>query len=206
VRPVDYNQRAFISGMTRSGKSVFARRLFDGMTGARRVLVDVKGEHQLDVEPVRDPDAIDPAAELIHYIPPLLDRAHFEQLYERIWYLGGPMVVWTDEAMAVSNKSWAPRFFDLIQQQGGGLGIGHIVCSQRPVDVALSARTQAEHLFAFVPAGSRLDVDPLAREIGTSSDALFARLTELQAHEGDHSFLWWQRGAGDPVDCAPVPL
>jgi hypothetical protein len=157
---------------------------------------------------VRTPAGIDPRAPLVRYVPSDLSRrsTELEELYEAIWGLGGPTVVWTDEAMAVSHANWAPRYFDLIQQQGAQLGIGHLVCSQRPVDVAPSSRTEADHIFLFVPVPHRLNLDPLAVEVGLSTAELERDMRELQEQEGEHSFLWYSRRDNELVHCAPVPL
>jgi hypothetical protein len=207
--PVNYNDRLFIVGKTQSGKSTLARRFFGSMTGCQRVLVDPKGQEQLGVDPVRAVGSIDWSAPLIHYIPSQLDRGEYEELYEALWrhgYAGPPLFIWTDEAMGVTEKNWAPQGLRLIIQQGASHGIGHLAVSQRPVEVWPGLRTEAEHYFMFVPRPHPLNAKALSEVVGLPQPELERRFDELQAAEGDHAFLWYSVAGHQLLDCAPIPL
>ncbi len=205
--PVSYTDRVFIVGKTGSGKSVFARHLFDRMTGARRVCIDPKGlERFPGVPAVRDPARIDPAAPLVHYIPAQLDRSEYEDLYETLWRQGGPCFIWLDEAMGgATEKNWAPQGLRLIVQQGRAHGIGHMAVSQRPVEVWPGLRTEAEHYFMFVPKPHPLNSQALSEVVSCSRPELEARYVDLHVREGDHSFLWYSVRDHELADCAPLP-
>jgi hypothetical protein len=200
---VAYNDRCLIVGKTQSGKTTFARHLFAGFGGARRLLVNVKGRVHIGVPAVRDVAAIDWLAPVVDFVPPTLERDVWEGLYERIRAAPGPRVVWLDEASGPTGKGYAPVYLRVVQQQGAELGIGHIVCSQRPVNIASELVTEAEHIFIFGLPG-RLDLKHLADELGVPTDYLAGRIEQLRAREGDYSFIWWERATGEMVDCAPL--
>jgi hypothetical protein len=209
VAGVAYNQRALIVGKTQSGKTTFARHLFAGFTGARRLLVNVKREVDIGVPAVGDVAAIDWLAPVVDFIPRTLERDVFEQLYERIRAAPAPRVVWLDEAAGPTGKGYAPVYLRVVQQQGGGLGIGHIVCTQRPVNIASELVTEAEHIFIFGLPG-RLDLKYLADEMRLPADYLAGRLEQVRARhpsgdeKGSYAFVWWERATGELVDCAPL--
>ena len=206
MRPVNYNDRVFVVGKTQSGKSTFARRLFGSMTGCRRVLIDPKAHESVPgVQPARAVAAIDWQAPVVHYIPSRLDRDELEELYNALWQAGGPMVVWLDEAMGVTEKGWAPWGMRMIVQQGAARQIGHWACSQRPVEVWPGLRTEAEHYFMFVPQPHPLNIKAMAPIVGMPDHELARRFVELHGHEGDYSFLWYSVADHELADCAPLP-
>lgn len=209
--PLRFNDRVLIVGKTQSGKSTFARYLFGRMTGARRVCVNVKGRVDVGVPPVSDPAAIDWSSPVVNFVPASFDRDVFEELYQRIRVVGGPTVVWLDEAYGVTKSNYAPDALLIVQQQGAELGIGHLVCSQRPYNIAVPLRSEAEHVYMFVPPGTFRDIECLAEEVGEQDGHAFTgrdlrdRLRALGEREGPHSFLWYCRATGELTDCAPIP-
>jgi hypothetical protein len=208
--PVAFNDRALIIGKTTSGKSTFARFLFGGMTGARRLLVNVKGLADVGVAPVSSVEAIDWTAPVVNYVPSTAAQEEYEALYQAILAHGGPTTVWLDEAFGPTSGNKAPPSLLVVQQQGAGRGIGHLVCSQRPANIAVPLRTEAEHIFVFVPPISYDDLGALARELAEIDDApagpreLRELLREVQAAHGDYSFIWWHRGSGELIVCEPL--
>lgn len=208
--PVAYNDRALIIGKTTSGKSEIARFLFSLMTGARRVLVNVKGLADVGVEPIYAPE-FDPRAPIVNIVPPTTDQGFIEDVYAYVLAIGGPTVVWLDEAFGPTKGGRAPDSLLIVQTQGAQRQIGHIVCSQRPQDIAVPLRTEAEHFFIVVPPISYPDLEVLAREIAELDGApcgpreLRQLLVDVRQEHGEHSFVWWHRGTGELVVCEPLP-
>lgn len=203
--PPGYNDRILVVGKTQSGKTHFTRRMFLAMTGARRFFIDPKGQGDVGVQATRSVAAIDWAADVVRYVPAQLDRGEYEELYDALARAGGPMVIWLDEAMGPTTGSWQPAGMRIIVTQGAALGVGHWACSQRPVDIAANLRTEAEHIFMFVPTPHPLNLDALAPDVGVPSRELAERFRALHEQEGEHSFLWYARSSHELLDCAPVP-
>lgn len=209
--PIRYNDRVFIQGKTESGKTVLARHILSKTTGCRRTAIDLKGRLAFpDVEPARYPEDLDLNAPVSHYIPSEQTDEEYEQLFERLWFAGGPRLIHLDESTGPTRKGWAPRRLRSIVQQGRDcsgpdVGIGLLALSQRPVNVEATLRTEAEHVFIFVPRPIKLDLKTLAGDIGTDPDVLARELDALLAHEGPHSHLWYCRRQDKLYHCAPLP-
>lgn len=202
--PIKHNDRIFIQGTTGSGKTVLARHLFESFTGCRRTLIDPKGRIDLGVPPARLPHELDLAAPVSHYIPGELEDAEYEEVFRQIWFAGGPRVILLDESYGPTRANWAPKFLRFIVQQGREHEIGLIACSQRPVNVEATLRTEAEHVFMFVPRTTKRDVDTIAGDIGRDASELTYRLDTLLEQEGPHSHLWYSRISNELTSCAPL--
>jgi hypothetical protein len=211
VRPVAFNDRSLFIGKTLSGKSTLARWFWGQMIGARRVCVNVKGSPGIGVPPVFDVGAIDWTAPVVNYVPREITPKAFEDLYAAILEHGGATNVWLDEAYGPTTGSSAAPSLIRVQTQGASLGIGHTVCSQRPKDIAVPLRTEAEHIFMVVPPISYDDLGALAREVSyidgqpCGPRELADMLREVQQQYGDHAAVWWQRGTGEIVVMEPLP-
>ncbi len=209
--PVRYNDRVLILGKTESGKTVLAKHLFSTFTGCRRTAIDVKGGMELGVAPARTPAELDLEAPVSHFIPSRLEDDEYEELFERLWYAGGPRVILLDESYGPTRAGYAPRGLRFIIQQGrepggaGTPGIGLIACSQRPVNIESTLRTEAEHAFVFVPRPSQLDLKTLAPDLGCDPGVLSRELDALLREEGPHSHLWYCRRQDRFYRCAPLP-
>lgn len=204
---VNYNDRILVVGKTQSGKTTFVQHvLFAQMHGARRVAIDPKGHLELGVTPIRRAHELDPREPLLHFIPRTTKMDELEEVYARLWEIGGPTVVWLDEAMGPTTQNRWPEHMAITIQQGAQRGVGHWACSQRPVAIAPPLRTEAEHIFAFVPRPHMLNIQALSLEFGMGADELAYRFDELQSSQGDYSFLWYCRATNELAGCAPIPL
>jgi len=207
---VNYNDRALVVGKTRSGKSVLTRMLAAQSTGARLLIIDVKGDVESGVTPIGNVGSIDWSAPVVHFRPGSMGREVFAELYDQVLAAGGPTVVWLDEARGVTTSNYAPDGLLVVQMQGARLGIGHLVCCQRPYNVAVELRSEAEHFFIFGPLARR-DADSLAEEIGRvdgyelTGRRLAEMLDEIQAEHGRHAFLWYDRRERTLTLCEPIP-
>jgi hypothetical protein len=205
---VRYNDRVLIVGKTDSGKSVLARHLFSHFQ-CRKTVIDPKANMLLEVPAARDPGELDVAAPLSHFIPTELEDWEYEEVFRRLWFAGGPRVIWLDEAAGPTRKGYAPKFLRILIQQGRepqrGPGFGLIACSQRPVAIEATLRTEAEHVFIFVPRPPMLDLRTLAGDIGKEPEELRDLMEQLQETEGLHSHLWYRRRTAELLLCAPLP-
>lgn len=206
-----FNDRALVVGKTTGGKSTFARYLCAHFTGARVVVVNVKGKLDVGVPATFDPRAIDWTARVVNFVPTTFRRELFEELYAAIWaHRNVPTVIWLDEAAAVTSASYAPDHLLIVQQQGAEHNVGHVVVAQRCKNIKMELRTEAEELYIFVPPPSQADLQWLAEEIGEvdgepfSAHELRARMRRLHDEQGDYAFLRWVRATGELDDCAPL--
>lgn len=205
--PIRHNDRVLIVGTNGSGKTVLARHLFAQMTRTRRTLVDPKEEHTINgVAPARLPAALDLAAPVSHYIPARLDEAEYEELFDLLWRAGGPRWIWLDEAYGPTRAGKAPQGLRLILQQGRAKDIGLAACSQRPVNIEATLRTEAQHIIVFtVPRPATIDLKTLAPDLSMDPDQLARELDDLAAAEGPYSHVWYCRRTGQLHRCAPLP-
>jgi hypothetical protein len=213
---VGFGQRVLAVGMNGSGKSELARYLF-AQFRCRKALVDPKGDWKIAGVPrltlqARDEAGaraelerhLDPAAPVLHVRPAWLgrpgSREQLTALYDFLDGLPGPLHVWTDEGYAVSNASWAPPGFLELQVGSRARGHGHTITSQRPRNIAVEARTEADHLFIFPP----LDAEDLKETLRGSPFLTPAKALELAAGLPEYGYLWVDRrdrstSIGDPI-------
>ena len=73
------------------------------------------------------------------------------------------------------------------------------------MNVETTLRSEAEHVFMFVPRTTKRDVDAIAGDIGRESAEVAGQLDSLLAEEGLWSHLWYCRNTNELTRCAPLP-
>lgn len=203
---VRYNQRVLALGMTRSGKSELLNVLFSRVR-CQRLLVDTKDEFAIaGVEPARAVAEIDWSQPVIHYIDSTGQPAEFGELFSAC-FTRRHLVVAVHELAdlcAHSPGRTPPEVLGYINK-GAAHGLGLLGASQRPVNVPPHARTEAAHVFVFVPGLSPADHRTVAETMGISPDELTREIAQLQEQHGEHAFLWWDRGTREISYWPPLP-
>lgn len=208
--PILHNDRVLIVGKTRSGKSVLSLHIARQFTGCRFTFIDPKNAYQagqvnLGVEPARNPEELDLAAPVSHYVPTFLSQGEYEEVFDLLWRARGPRVILLDEAYGPTDRGICPRSLRYIVQQGAAHDIALLANTQRPVNIEPTLRTEAEHVLIFVPSPPMIDIRTLAGDIGHEPERLKRELDALQAEEGLFSHLWYCRRTGNLHRCAPLP-
>lgn len=205
--PIRHNDRVLIIGKNQSGKSILAAHVASQFTGCRLTVIDPKDEGlALGVEPAREPGALDLQAPVSHYVPSTLEDPEYEELFEILWWARGPRVILLHEAFGPTRSGYAPKGLRHILQQGTKHDLGLIACTQRPVNIEATLRTEAEHVMLFVPALTMIDLKTIAPDIGQEPFTLRRELEQLRDREGLFSHLWYCRRTGTLHPCAPLPM
>lgn len=205
---IDYNQRLFVAGETRSGKSEFLNLIFSGFR-CQRFLLDTKGGEWVipGVEPVSDVEAIDWREPIIHFVTRSAEVAEIDEIFVALNRRRN-IVVCVHELGDLCGHSTnaTPASVNRYISQGGAMGRGLIGASQIPVDIPKRAKTEAQHIVCVVPPLGEDDLKTIARMIsGISWQELQIMLEEVQQEYGKWSFVWFQKGGVEPVAFAPLP-
>jgi hypothetical protein len=204
---VAYNNRAFVVGFTGSGKSELLNHLFSSVQ-VQRLLVDTKDEFSIPgIAPVAgDPGAIDWHAPTIHYIARMSGPDEFDELFEAC-FRRRRLVVCVHELADLCGyqPNRTPEYVNRYITQGRAHGLGLFGGTQRPRRMPVSALSEAEHVFAFVPRLQGDDHDTLAHMVGEDRQRLGGDLDELQTSSGHHSFVHFNRLARDSRAWPPLP-
>jgi energy-coupling factor transporter ATP-binding protein EcfA2 len=208
VRGIRLSDRILIAGQTGKGKTTLARYLVNGLQPIRTIVFDPKDELRFPkVMPCRTPAELrarlpDP---LIHYVPASFDRERLEEACQIVWDTPGPYVWWVDEAAGLTNANYCPEGLKLCVTQGRSHRKMVIAITQRLAESHPVFRSQAEHIFIFVPPPVMLDLKAIAGNMRREANVIDNELKLLQQQEGDYSHLWYVLDGDDLRRCAPLP-
>jgi hypothetical protein len=208
VRGIRLSDRILIAGQTGKGKTTLARYLVDGLQPIRTIVFDPKDELRFPkVEPCRTPGELAGRMRepLIHYVPASFDRDQLEEACQIVWSTPGPYVWWVDEAAGLTNAAYCPEGLKLCVTQGRSHRKMVIAITQRLAESHPVFRSQAEHIFIFVPPPVMLDLKAIAGNVRREANVLDDELKLLQEQEGDFSHLWYVLDGDELRRCAPLP-
>jgi hypothetical protein len=209
------SQRVLAVGMNGDGKSELLASIANRVR-VRRVLIDPKADWQVAGQPRYqlssstvahaqvELEGIDWDQPIVHVQPTPAERGQLEALYARIDQLAPPLLVWTDEAYMTSSGSWEPRGMRSLQVTGRSRGIGHLAATQRPVDVAMCLRSEADHVMLFRNIGLD-DLESFTRRLPYVRD-YHPSVAQLLEQLPPYGFLWLDKNARELTICDPIPL
>lgn len=154
-------ERAFVAGMTGSGKTAFVAWLLQRMDSAPVIILDTKEEQKFLALPnsvlVSDIAGLDQAIndESVDYIvlrPPVELANDWEELDAvllHIYINYTNVVVDIDEAYMVHNSARAGRGLNALMTRGRARGITTILCTQRPAWISKFVITEAQKFYIF---------------------------------------------------------
>ncbi len=157
---IKLGDRWVIMGVTRSGKTTFAKRLLAELRkrypNARYYIIDSKfrgGDFEDFPGVVRGeevPDVLHAPGVLV-WQTPYDDPDKYGQFIENILKAGKPAIIFIDEISSLGRgeaRTYPPALAKVLKQ-GGGLHIGVIINSQESVSIPRQILGQATHLVRF---------------------------------------------------------
>lgn len=204
---IAFNQRTLVLGKTRSGKSELLNAQATQLR-CQRVIYDSKAEWIVrGTEPVADVDAIDWRQPIVHFVPGEDVKGDAERFFRTAFERPGALVVVVHELADLCEYRAAatPAPVNRYIRQGGAHGKGLLAASQRPVEMPVSARSEPEHVFLFVPGLQRDDMEAVAAMMHLSLNELEAAMQRLQQELGAYSFAYYQRDTNELTFCPPLP-
>lgn len=203
---VRWHERVFVAGFTGSGKSGLANHLFSGLRN-QRLLLDTKPEFTIPgVTPVTDVDAIDWRAPVIHFVEPDQDLDLIDRLFHTAMSRRNLTICVHELAdLCADQPNKTPRYVRRWLRAGNIFGNGLIGASQRPVCMPTQALTEAQHVFAMVPALGPKDHKLVAELAQMPPEALYQWIERAQRELGDHSFVWINRKTRQTRISEPLP-
>jgi energy-coupling factor transporter ATP-binding protein EcfA2 len=207
MRGIRADEHVLIVGQNGRGKSVLATYLVEQLQPVRTIVFDPKAEHQLGVTPCRTPSELAQHMHepLVHFIPSGFDRDSLEHACRIVWSTPGPYRWWIDEAAAVSAPTWIPQGLMLAATQGRQPRKALLVLTQRVHAIHPVLRSEAKHIYMFVPPPIELDLKALAGHVRREAPELDVQLRHAHTTHGDFSHLWYVQDTDELRVCAPVP-
>lgn len=199
---IRYEERVFVVGATRTGKSTLTKRLFQS-TAAPRLIVDpndstltasVTSPGGTFSDPRRVPDVA--TARFVPRDPD--DRDAYDALFNWAFHRY-PRYVWLDEAGQIAPASGYPKAVNRYVVQGAKRGLGLIACHTRPREVMRNLIAQAAHVFCFYLPNPD-DRKHIAEIVGLPFPELNDAIEELD----EKGFLWWDGNTRTLTICPPL--
>jgi energy-coupling factor transporter ATP-binding protein EcfA2 len=204
IRPDDH---VLIVGQNGRGKSVLARYLVEQLQPVRTIVFDPKSEHDLGTEPCRTAGELATRIHepIVHFVPSGFSRESLEDACQVVWETPGPWRWWIDEAAAISAPNWIPQGLMLAATQGRRPQKTLLVLTQRVHAIHPVLRSEAKHVYVFVPPPIELDLKALAGHVRREASELDAQLRHAHSTLGDFSHLWYVQDTDELRVCAPLP-
>lgn len=205
---IAYNERVLVLGQTGSGKSELLNHLFSNLR-CQRLLLDTKGgEWSIPgVEPATAVEEIDWKQPIIHFVTQTDDPGEIDPLFEAA-RTRRHLSICVHEMCDLCNyrAQSTPPHVSAYLSKGRAHGLGLIGGSQRPVEMPVRGRSEVQHVFIVVPKLGRDDVAAEAGlGIGMDARELGDLVDKVDAEHGEHSFIWFRKGARGYQICPPLP-
>lgn len=193
------DQHIFITGMTGSGKTEFAKTLYRGIPPGHCVIIDVKRELSDMGQIVHNAGAIEPVLNAGNNVvyQGYIDLDEYDQV-ARVVYLRGNTILWIDEAATVIPEEYPlGKWFGLLFTAGRSRrATGWSLC-QRPAKMDKTAISQSSHSFVFFMNQSH-DKKAVAANLPLSVEEI----------ESTPQYHYWhyEQGMPKPQLCKPVRI
>lgn len=200
--------RVLLAGLTGKGKTSLARWIVEQFQPVRLIVFDSKNELDFGVPKLYTPAELAAGMHqpIVHYIPAPGDKQALEEACLIVWETPGPYVWWVDEGTECSSPNYVPAGLRAAAVMGRAQKKLLLVLTQRLAEIHPVFRSQAEHVYIFVPAPIELDLKAISGAINREVALLAQELTELHAEHGDYSHLWYVRSTDELRRCAPVDI
>jgi hypothetical protein len=205
-------------GKKRSGKSVFARRLYRSWTGDKLV-IDVNGEaepgedaeplHELTTSfPVRHEIVGPPKPRNLHYVADPGSPTYRQDLDKAIGMALRPrdrkVLLWCDEWGEVSRVNRTEPNAQRLMMQSRHYGpVSALLCCPRPKNIDPLSIGQADGI-AIYNVPNEDDRKTLAGNMGVDYREFEDQFRENRTR-GPHAFLYWHAPSSTLIDCPPLP-
>lgn len=184
------NHRTFICGMTGTGKTELAKKIFESCE--RGIIYDIEWAENLEElgEVIHSVGEIDFSKHQKYVLQPISDSDElFDEFCKEIFYEHSNLMLYVDEVSDLASVHSIPEHFSLIIRRGRKSGIGTLMATQRTADVHKICISQAEHVITFYTHDPS-QIEYLGRCTG-SSKRFMTGMGELQKEE--FSFLYYDK-------------
>jgi energy-coupling factor transporter ATP-binding protein EcfA2 len=208
VSDIRFNDHVLVLGSTQSGKSELLNLLASVASGgAQRALYDTKHEFALpETAAAHTVEEIDWTAPWVHYQPTAGDAEEAQRFFAAVH--GRRRIITIVHELGDTcdfQPNRTPPALNAGFSKGVAMGQGIWGGSQRPFQIPSRAKSEAAHVFLFVPRFQlEDDLRAAALAIGRNPRELGGQLDEVQRELGDHAFLHFDRRDGTLEACEPL--